>query len=781
MKLLHDFIFLLIFSLFSFPKLNISAAATDTLFRGQTLSGDQTLVSRYGNFELGFFSPGNSHRYYLAIWYKKVSVRTTAWVANRDKPLSNPSSSLLKLTTTGKLVLLQTAPNTTVIWSSESASSAAIAVLGDDGNLVVKDGNSSSQTTYWQSFDHPTNTYLPGAKLGYDKFAGINRFLTSWRSSDDPSPGLFSFEINPRGVSQFFLYSNRTHEYFTTGVWNGKIFSGVPEMRSNYFFNFNYVANANVNYFSFAVRDKSAITNFMLDYDGQMKRSQWDNNTKQWVLYGVLPRNPCDVYGICGPFSSCSSTTSPFCQCLRGFKPRLLEEWNSGGASSGCSRRTSLSCDENDDFDMLFGVQMPTNPHQLVAAVRSAKQCGQTCLKNCSCTAYSFNSGCVLWFGDLLNLKRFSATAKSNSATLYIRLAASELRRPKEEWKMYKIVVVVLTIAAFAVIACILLACAFRKRKAVGTGKQISGSLLLFDYRTIKRATSGFSQKLGSGSFGAVFKGVLQDGTVVAVKKLEGFRQGEKQFRMEVSTLGMIQHVNLVRLRGFCSESDKRLLIYDCMPNGSLDLYLFGRNDGSETLTWNQRFNIAIGIARGLAYLHEKCRECIIHCDIKPENILLDTNLCPKVADFGMAKLIGREFSRVLTSMRGTFGYLAPEWIAGSAITPKADVYSFGLLLLEIVSGKRNSNMNDDGECVYFPLLVATKLYESDVLCLLDEQLKGEANLEELERACRVACWCIQDHELWRPTMGHVVQMLEGVVDVAVPPIPKLLQTLATE
>ncbi|CAL9082541.1 unnamed protein product [Musa acuminata var. zebrina] len=248
---------------------------------------------------------------------------------------------------------------------------------------------------------------------------------------------------------------------------------------------------------------------------------------------------------------------------------------------------------------------------------------------------------------------------------------------------------------------------------------------------------------------------------------------------MEVSTIGTIHHVNLVRLRGFCCEGDKRLLVYDYMPMGSLDSVLFA--DGREALDWKKRYGIALGIARGLAYLHEKCRECIMHCDIKPENILLDMDMCPKIADFGMAKLLGREFSRVLTTVRGTIGYLAPEWITGSAITPKADVYSFGLMLHEIVSGSRNTETREEWNRFYFPLWAAIKLQEGETLCLLDPRLKGKADEEELSRVCRIACWCIQDLECSRPSMGEVVQQLEGVLDVSIPPIPALLKKLVDD
>ncbi|XXG70280.1 hypothetical protein AAC387_Pa06g3075 [Persea americana] len=290
------------------------------------------------------------------------------------------------------------------------------------------------------------------------------------------------------------------------------------------------------------------------------------------------------------------------------------------------------------------------------------------------------------------------------------------------------------------------------------------GSLVSFSYRELQIITKNFSEKLGRRSFGSVFKGSLPDSTSVAVKKLEGLKQGEKQFRVEVSTIGAIQHINLIRLHGFCSQGMNRMLVYDYMPNSSLDTHLFEKN--SETVDWNIRYQIALGTARGLAYLHEKCRECIIHCDIKPENVLLDAAFCPKVADFGMAKLIGREYNRVLTSIRGTIGYLAPEWISGVAITSKADVYSFGMMLFEIISGKRNSEKLGDGESAFFPCWAVGKIAKGEVLALLDYRLDGNANMEELMRASRVAYWCIQDDENDRPAMGNVVQILEGLIDV---------------
>ncbi|XP_026442149.1 G-type lectin S-receptor-like serine/threonine-protein kinase At2g19130 [Papaver somniferum] len=309
--------------------------------------------------------------------------------------------------------------------------------------------------------------------------------------------------------------------------------------------------------------------------------------------------------------------------------------------------------------------------------------------------------------------------------------------------------------------------------------KTRDGTLVAFTYRELQTVMKNFSQKLGGGGFGSVFKGMLPDSTYIAVKKLEALSQGAKQFRSEVSTIGMIQHVNLVRLRGFCSEGDKRLLVYEFMPNGSLDSHLF-HHKSTEVLNWKTRYQIALRTARGLAYLHEKCRDSIIHSDIKPENILLDAEFHPKIADFGLAKLVSRDFSRVLTTVRGTRGYLAPEWISGVAITPKADVYSYGMMLFEIISGKRNFEpLTNDEKVSYFPAWAATKMNEGDdIISLVDNRLKVNADILELTRACRVACWCIQDDEAHRPSMGQVVHILEGLSDVKRPPIPRSLHFL---
>ncbi|KAK9156052.1 hypothetical protein Sjap_003532 [Stephania japonica] len=258
------------------------------------------------------------------------------------------------------------------------------------------------------------------------------------------------------------------------------------------------------------------------------------------------------------------------------------------------------------------------------------------------------NIRCLLWYGDLFNIEQIVGDDKGHE--IFIRVAASEdhLGSGMKASQIWIIVGAAFSGTTIIVaITFLLIHKRWIRRRPTTAPEQEEryAFLTAFRYKDLKIATKNFSNKLGSGGFGSVFKGTLPDSTAIAVKKLEGVSQDQKQFRNEVSTIGIIQHVNLVRLRGFCSEGRKKMLVYDLMPNGSLEKYLNLQND-SRILNWQQRYQIATGVARGLAYLHEKCRDCIIHCDIKPENVLLDADFSPRIADFGLAKLLGHEFSR---------------------------------------------------------------------------------------------------------------------------------------
>ncbi|KAM0833547.1 hypothetical protein ACQ4PT_064195 [Festuca glaucescens] len=478
---------------------------------------------------------------------------------------------------------------------------------------------------------------------------------------------------------------------------------------------------------------------------------------------------------------------------MEGFIITSPEDWELEDRTSGCSRSTPLDCISNkstaqttDKFYSVPCVKLPQNAPEVEVAA-SASECARVCLSTCSCTAYSFiNNRCCTWHNELLNIRALQCTGTTNSTaeTLYLRVSVKDFERMKNRKKIFVGVAIGTGISALVLFALILVVMIWRnKRKSSGrilNRAEGCNSIIAFRYSDLKRATNKFNHKLGSGSFGSVFKGLLDGSVAIVVKRLDGAYQGEKQFRAEVSSVGAIQHINFVKLVGFCCEGFKRFLVYEYLSNHSLDMHLFRIN--STTLNWTARYQIALGVARGLAYLHVSCRDCIIHCDIKPENILLDASFIPKITGFGMAKLLGRDFIRVLTTARGTLGYLAPEWIAGVAITPKVDVYNYGMVLLEIISGRRNScaPCSSGGNLgVYFPVHAAHKLLEGEVGSLVDQMLHGDVDLDEAELACKVACWCIQDDEFDRPTMGEVVQILEGQVKIGMPPIPRLLQAVA--
>ncbi|KAL3332897.1 hypothetical protein AABB24_033120 [Solanum stoloniferum] len=768
-------LFSLLYLCFSF-KTHLSIEAADTISANQSLSGNQTIISLGGKFKLGFFQPGSSSSYYIGMWYDKVVEQTVVWVANREKPVLDKNSAELKILD-GNLVLVD--ESKTPIWStniSSSNSSSVVAVLQDDGNLILTDG-SNSTPSLWQSFNNPTNTWLPGSKLSYNKVTRTKQLLTSWKSADDPAPGLYSLELDPN-EKQYIITFNRSEQYWKTGPWNNLIFRDVPEMMRNYIYKFGYEDNQNESYFTYSLYDDSIISRFIMDVSGQIKQLTWLNTSNQWNLFWSQPRQQCVVYAFCGPFATCQETL-PFCNCLDGFKHSSETDWNQNDFSGGCERQTKSQCGngngEKDEFWTHPQMKVPEYAQNISAG--SAEECKFTCLNNCNCTAYTYKSSCSIWNGELLNMQQLLQN-DGRGESIYVRVAASDIPKSKSK-KGIPIGISVGSAAAVPILLGILFVVFWRRRRQIGSGKIVEGSLVAFDYKDLQHATKNFSEKLGGGGFGSVFKGKLSDSSVIAVKRLDSISQGEKQFRSEVSTIGTIQHVNLVRLRGFCSEGNKKLLVYDYMENGSLDSHIFTEKQ-SDVMDWKTRYQVALGTARGLTYLHEKCRDCIIHCDIKPENILLDAQLCPKVADFGLAKLVGRDFSRVLTTMRGTRGYLAPEWISGVAITAKADVYSYGMMLLEIVSGKRNSEYSQDGKVKFFPSWAARVVVdEGDILSLLDYRLDRAADAEEVSRICKVAYWCIQDDEFQRPSMGQVVQILEGVLDVNLPPLPRSLQVYA--
>ncbi|PUZ41797.1 LOW QUALITY PROTEIN: hypothetical protein GQ55_9G533500 [Panicum hallii var. hallii] len=774
-------LFLLLSCLSRWPR--TSAAASDTLSTGESLAGNRTLVSAGGKFELGFFSPaGGGSDYYVGVWYKRIPGRTVIWVLNRDSPVADPASAELTVARDGNLLLLLTGNGPQrAIWSSNSTGSrdgddgdAAVAVLLDTGNLVLRGrrgGNSSA--VVWQSFDHPTDTLVPGGWVGLNKRTGAYQALRSWRSAADPSTGLYTDRVDPHGSGQYAFLWNGTAVYHYVGAWNGRYFAPIPEMGMSAKYTFAFVNRSEEVSYSFRVNDPSTVSRLVMSPHGQLTMFDWSDESGQWLLHWATPTSLYDVYSACGPFGLCDVASSQYCRCLPGFEPASPGDWAAQLWSAGCARRTTLQCSGNasstDGFIPVQNVQLPSG-YSPVADAAGRRQLRRLRI------AYAYRDGCLVWDGDLRNAQQL-ADGDAGASTLFLRVAAADLATASHGVATNGRVGVAILGASCVIalaILCLLFVLAWVGRREETVHRD--GSLLP---RYLARCTKNYSHKLGSGSFGSVYKGSLPDHTAIAVKRLEGSAQGEKQFRAELRTLGTIQHVNLVRLRGFCATGHERLLVYDYMPNGSLASVLSESGHSSRPLDWRARFGIMAGVARGLAYLHERCQEQIVHCDVKPENILLDAGLRPKVADFGMAKLIARDNSRALTTARGTVGYLAPEWILGLPITAKAD---HGMVLLELVSGRRNRDAAEAGRrggggC-YFPLWAATKVREGQVLVLLDERLTGDADVEEHGRACNVACWCIQQDEALRPTMGQVVQVLEGSLRPGTAPVPRYLEQL---
>ncbi|XP_077245928.1 uncharacterized protein LOC143885616 [Tasmannia lanceolata] len=332
------FVFLFVVSL----KTEMSIAA-HSLSPGQYLSGDQTIISTGGEFELGFFTPGKSQNYYIGIWYKKISEQTVVWVANRETPLTDDSSEL-RISEDGNLVLINQ-PNIT-IWSTNSTSgtkNSTVAELLDTGNLVLRDGSNSS-IIIWQSFDHPTDTWLPEGWLGVNKITGERKALISWRNSEDPAPGPYSVEINPNGSSEYIVMSNKSIMYWGSGEWNGRTFSRIPEMSLYYVYNFSFNVNDKAKYFTYSVNNPEIITRFVMDVSGQIKQLTWLEETKQWNLFWYQPKDQCDVYSICGAFGVCNREALPICSCLQGFEPKSPKDWSLGDWSGGCVSRNPLNC-----------------------------------------------------------------------------------------------------------------------------------------------------------------------------------------------------------------------------------------------------------------------------------------------------------------------------------------------------------------------------------------------------------------------------------------------------
>ncbi|KAG7978083.1 hypothetical protein I3843_05G064500 [Carya illinoinensis] len=780
--------------------------AGDTISVGQSLSVKETRISKGSKFELGFFT-GPASKIFLGSCHKNFDVKDIVWVANRENPLSDPSSLSLQLLEDGNLVLLESSSKTP-FWSTNltyNLPNSTEAVILDDGNFVLRDGSNRS-TIFWESFDHPTNVWLPGAKLGIDKITGKAKQFVSWKSSEDPAPGMYSFGLDPSGSSQFILQWNRSQVYWSTGVWNEKSFSLAPDMVINDL-NFSFVSDEKESYLTYSVRNNSSRFMFVLEPSGRIQLLTWSDGPWNWTETWSRPESLSEVCALCGKFGVYQENFSNnSCACLEGFERLPTEDSVQDDWSGGCVRKSPLQCENSthangkkDRFLKIPNVRLPINPKAYPAA--NAKRCEFACINDCSCPAYAHDSsGCMIWEGGLLNLQQLS-DGRETGQDIYLRLAADERQSTKRNrWKVWLVAVLVSATGLISLCLCIYFS---RKGKLKVQGGEVqekatsidlllfefntelSGmndasysednvrrigtkdvELPLFSYESVSAATNNFSaeNKLGRGGFGPVYKGKLLNGEEIAMKMLsKRSGQGLEEFRNEATLIAKLQHRNLVRLLGCCIEQNEKILIYEYMPNKSLDFYIFDADPiKKKMLDWGTRMRIIEGVAQGLLYLHQYSRLRIIHRDLKPSNILLDGEMNPKISDFGMARIVGDNATHADTNrIVGTYGYMAPEYAMEGRYSIKSDVFSFGVLLLEIVSGKKNKGFNSNES---FGLLIyAWELWREDrSLELMDLTIGYPPSTSMMSRFINIGLLCVQEKPADRPTMSDVVSMISN-------------------
>ncbi|CAH1430464.1 unnamed protein product [Lactuca virosa] len=547
-------------------------------------------------------------------------------------------------------------------------------------------------------------------KFGKDLITGRERYFTSWKSPDDPSIGLYKFWVDTNGYPQIFLGEGQ-RETLRLGRWNGVGFQGISVENMNPIFSTEFVVNKKEIYYRYKLKS-TTVQRVILMWDGMVRRLQSNKRTQEWV------------------------------DCLEGFEPKVPEEWKAGDWSSGCQRRKPLDCRTPDFFHKISGLVFPDTRRSSYNESMSLEECEMICRRDCNCTAYANldirngGSGCLLWFDDLLD-----ARESDDHQELYIRMAISDLAA-KGQFSFNKkkgVLTVVLSVSISALLLSVVAyACRKKMKRLHKKGLGSRAHTLDKDHTT---ATDNFNinNKIGEGGFGPVYKGVLENGRVIAVKRLsETSQQGLDEFQNEVICIAKLQHRNLVKLLGYCVHGNERILIYEYMDNKSLDSFLFDETRGS-LLDWPQRFRIIHGIARGVLYLHQDSLLQIIHRDLKAGNILLDSEMNPKISDFGLArKFVGQDVMTKTKKVVGTHGYISPEGFSHEA-------HSDNLL----------------GH--------AWRLHKEDrSIELISESLRNSCVVSEVLRSIHVGLLCVQHHAEDRPTMLSVVLML--ISEGALPP-----------
>ncbi|XP_068652715.1 G-type lectin S-receptor-like serine/threonine-protein kinase SD2-5 [Aristolochia californica] len=720
------------------------------------------LLSNNKNFAFGFTTTQEDVTLFMLVVIHIGSSRAV-WTANRGSPVGN--SDKFVFDNDGNVYLKS---GDGIVWSTNTSGKGVTSMeLQDSGNLVLIKNDSSP---LWQSFSNPTDTLLSGQNFT----AGMK--LVSIHNGN----GLSYYLQITSGDLVFYADFRPPQPYWSmqkdsrriTNKIGGEIYSAALD--SNTLRAYDMSLNLLWQFIFSDTSDSNITWAAVLGSDGVFSFFNLQNGGSLGPESTRIPQDSCHTPEPCDPYYICHSGNR--CQC-----PAVL-------SSSNCKPNIGSQCSTRDEVELISvgdGLEYFATGFVPPVAKSNLSSCKNLCMDNCSCHSLFFEevSGNCFLFSEIGSLQQ-----SEKGSTAYISfikvLSKGSSSSPDEGGtgkKHFPIVVIISIVTVFVIVGLIYcgIVC-YRKMSAPEPAKssseeednfleELSGMPIRFSYKDLQTATNNFTVKLGQGGFGSVYHGVLPDGMEIAVKKLESIGQGKKEFRAEVSIIGSIHHVHLVRLRGFCTEGTHRLLAYEYMAKGSLDRWIFQRS-GYDLLDWDKRFNIALATAKGLAYLHEDCSVKIVHCDIKPENVLLDDNFVARVSDFGLAKLMTREQSHVFTTLRGTRGYLAPEWITNYAISEKSDVYSFGMVLLEVISGRKSYDPSEISEKAHFPTYAFKKMEEGKMKDILDSRLNFVEKDERIFTAIKVALWCIQEDMHLRPSMTKVVQMLEGLCEVPLPP-----------
>ncbi|CAN1222109.1 G-type lectin S-receptor-like serine/threonine-protein kinase At4g27290 [Linum grandiflorum] len=483
----------------------------------------------------------------------------------------------------------------------------------------------------------------------------------------------------------------------------------VPEMTKNFIFNVSYVNDENEVSILYTITNPSILSRMYVEESGVVKRATWNGHS--WNEFWSAPKEQCDNYGTCGPNSNCdpSKPDTFSCKCLPGFEPKSSRDWFLRDGSGGCVRKPGAksTCGSGEGFVKVRNVKVPDTSTARAEMGLGLKACKEECLKNCSCEAY---------------------TNANERGTGCLRWYGDLVDT--------------------------------RSYSADG-GQDIY----------VRVDADVLDNKLGEGGFGSVYKGTYK-GNEIAVKRLSKYSgQGGEEFKNEVELIAKLQHRNLVRILGCCVQGHEKMLVYEYLPNKSLDYFIF--DEGKKALLdWPIRYNIICGIARGILYLHEDSRLRIIHRDLKASNVLLDVSMNPKISDFGMARIFGTDQNEANTNrVVGTYGYMSPEYAMQGMFSVKSDVYSFGVLLLEIVAGRKNSSYYE--ETTSSSLVgYAWELWKEDrALHIVDSSLGNSYPTEDVLRCIQIGLLCVQESAADRPNMFDVVFMLCNIETT--PPTPR--------